>query len=187
MWSDKNKKSPYEYAPNSQKKVWWKCPDGKHKDFYKEIFVMTRDNFHCPKCSEEMKNSYLQEKVYKYFTEKGYDVLTERNCNILPRSPRNNRPLPYDNEITDLNLICEVHGLQHYWDKCSWYTHLAKRNNITPEEEFKIRKEYDKYKERFAILSGYNYLIIPYWAEKDDLYKKIINDKINEIINKKCA
>nr|DAU14367.1 MAG TPA: endonuclease [Caudoviricetes sp.] len=187
MWSDKNNKSSYEYAPNSQKKVWWKCPEGKHKDFCKEIFIMTRDNFHCPKCSEEMKNSYLQEKVYSYFTKKGYNVLTERDCNILPRSPKNNRPLPYDNEITDLNLICEIHGKQHYWKECSWYKHLAKRNNITPEEEFNIRKEYDKYKMDYALNHGYNYLIIPYWSEKDDQYKTLIDTKINEIIKSKCA
>lgn len=183
----KNSKSVFDYAPNSQKKVWWKCPNKKHKDFSKEIFVMTRDGFHCPKCSDEMKNSYLQEKVYNYFSEKGYKILTEHDCNILPKSPRNNRPLPYDNEIVDLKLICEVHGLQHYWDKCSWYKHLAKRNNITSEEEFNIRKEYDIYKENYAITHNYEYLIIPYWAEKNDMYKELIDGKIKEIETKKCA
>lgn len=39
----------------------------------------------------------------------------------------------------------------------------------------------------YALTHGYNYLVIPYWSEKDDQYKKIIDDKINEIINKKCA
>lgn len=187
IWSTKNSKTAFEYAPNSQKKVWWKCPDGKHKDFYKEIFVMTRDGFHCPKCSEEMKNSYLQEKVYRYFSEKGYTVLTEHNCTLLPRSPKNNRPLPYDNEVIDLKLICEVHGLQHYWKECSWYKHLAKRNNVTPEEEFNVRQEYDTYKKNYAIAHGYNYLVIPYWSEKDEKYKEIIDSKIEEIVTQKCA
>ena len=183
IWSDKNTKNIYQYAPYSNKKVWWKCPKHKHDDFHKEISVMTRDGFHCPECSDEMKNSYLQEKVYNYFTEKQYTVLTERNCNILARSPKNNRPLPYDNEIVELKLICEVHGLQHYWSKCSWYTHLAKRNNVTPEEEFKIRQEYDEYKQSYAINNGYHYLVIPYYTEKNDKYKDIIDDKINEILN----
>lgn len=182
IWSDKNKKDSFCYAPFAHHEAWWQCPEHKHPDFKKAIGVMTRDGFHCPTCSAEKKNSYLQEKVYKYFLDKNYTVLTERECNLLARSPKNNRPLPYDNEIVELKLICEVHGLQHYWEKCSWYEHLAKRNNITPEEEFNIRKEYDKFKEEYALEKGYSYLVIPYYTEKDDQYKILIDNKIKEII-----
>ena len=184
LWSFKNEKTVYEVYPCSNKKAWWKCENNKHEDFYKQINVQSRDGFHCPKCSEEKKNSYLQEKVFNYISEKyNYKILTENDCNIIPKSPINNRNLPYDNEIVELKMIVEVHGRQHYWEECSWYKHLAKRNGITNKEEFNRRKFYDDYKETFAKENGYEYLVVPYWSEKDESYKKLIDNKIQEVLN----
>ena len=184
IWSNKNNNSPYEVYPSSNKKAWWKCENGKHDDFFKQINVQTRDGFHCPKCSEEKKNSYLQEKVFQYINGKyKYNILTELDCNIIPKSPLNNRNLPYDNEVEELKLIIEVHGKQHYWEDCSWYKHLAKRNGITAKEEFDRRKWYDEYKEKYALENGYSYLVIPYWTEKDETYKILIDNKIQEVLN----
>ena len=66
-------------------------------------------------------------------------------------------------------------------------TIVGKRNNVTPEEEFNVRQEYDTYKKNYAIAHGYNYLVIPYWSEKDEKYKEIIDSKIEEIVTQKCA
>ena len=185
LWSEKNEKSPFEYSPtstNEKSKVWWKCENGIHEDFYKSAGVMSRDGFHCPICSSEKKASYLESKVKCYFEDKGYTVLTERECNILPFSPITNRPMPYDNEIVELKLICEVNGWQHYrGESCSWYKHRAQRENRPISEYVEQRANYDKYKEEFAKNNGYDFLIIPYWSEKNDEYKKIIDEKINLI------
>lgn len=51
VWSDKNKKSPYEYAPNSGEKVWWKCKNGVHEDYQRRIADSNNKEFKCPKCS----------------------------------------------------------------------------------------------------------------------------------------
>lgn len=50
-WSDKNEKSPYEYSPHSEHKVWLKCPCGKHEDYEQKIANASIYDFRCPKCS----------------------------------------------------------------------------------------------------------------------------------------
>ena len=53
LWSNKNKKSPYEYSPKSGQKAWWKCKDGIHDDFQRSIEDMVYSDFTCPKCIRE--------------------------------------------------------------------------------------------------------------------------------------
>lgn len=50
IWSDKNEKTPYDYAPHSGIKVWWKCENGIHEDFERKISNSSVQNFKCPKC-----------------------------------------------------------------------------------------------------------------------------------------
>jgi hypothetical protein len=52
----------------------------------------------------------------------------------------------------------------------------------SPKEEFNKQKLYDRYKKYVAFCNGYFYLVIPYWTEKDESYKQLIDDKINEIV-----
>ena len=96
-------------------------------------------------------------------------------------NPKTNRPLPYDNEIVDIKLIIEVHGLQHY--QLSGFAEMsAKKFGTTPEQELNYLQWKDNYKKQYAISNGYYYLEIPYWTEKDETYKILIENKINEIL-----
>lgn len=52
-WSDKNDKSPYEYSVHSEKKVWLKCPNGKHKDYIQQLSHAFVNEYRCPMCSLE--------------------------------------------------------------------------------------------------------------------------------------
>ena len=89
--------------------------------------------------------------------------------------------MPFDNEIKELKLIIEVHGLQHYQD-CSWYKIMAEKKNCTSQDIFLQRQEYDLYKKAIAESDGYFYLEIPYWTENDESYKTLIDNKITEIL-----
>lgn len=53
IWSEKNDKSPYEYAHHSRYEVWWKCSCGKHNDYKRMIYASTEKCFRCPSCSNE--------------------------------------------------------------------------------------------------------------------------------------
>lgn len=185
LFSDLNNKSAYEYPPSGDQIIWWKCENEVHKDYKKSINKSNTHNFRCPECVKERNESFLQEKVRLYFTEMKYVILHEYDCNLTCINPRTNYPLPFDNEVVDLNLIIEVHGRQHY-ELCGWNISQSKSNGKTPEECLEYQQWKDKYKKEYALSQGYFYLEIPYWADdKDESWKKLIDDKIKEIKYKK--
>lgn len=51
VWSDKNKKSPYEYSPHSRQKVWTKCLAGLHEDSFRSVTDVVKSECRCGKCS----------------------------------------------------------------------------------------------------------------------------------------
>lgn len=178
VWSTKNKLSPFDYTPYSSEKVWWKCIDGKHEDFFRDINNSNVYNFRCPECSRERKESFLQEKVRNYLESLGYIILHEYQCTILPQSPKikdKRGRLPFDNEIKELKLIIEVNGSQHYNNASgTWFY-----------KEFDLHKRqlYDRYKRIYAKSRGYHYLEIPYWTDNaKDEWKQLIDNKIKELI-----
>lgn len=181
IWSDKNKKSAFEYNPTSKDEVWWKCPEGKHKDYYRKINNSYYYNFRCPKCIKEKDSSIIQKNVKNYLNSLGFTVLHETKCTIIPINPKTKYPLPFDNEIELINkkrLICEVNGIQHY-ELNGFHKLQAKRNNTTPEYEFHYQKLKDRYKRFIAYKKGYEYLVIPYWTDdENETWKKLINNKI---------
>jgi len=77
IWSEKNEKSPYEVAPKSSKKAWFKCPAGIHDDEERYIYNATERGFNCKKCSvieqhEEQKKSLIGQKFGKLFVKEYY-------------------------------------------------------------------------------------------------------------------
>lgn len=183
VWSNKNKKSIYEFSKCTNKIVWWKCNCGKHEDYLRKICNSAHASFICPKCVRERKESYLQEKVRLYLSNNLKYVLNhEHSCTIIPINPKTQFNMPFDNEVVELKLIIEVHGQQHY--KTNAYKSRWRPQNLTIEEALHKRKLYDRYKKIVAISSGYFYLEIPYWADdKNETYKRLIDDKIVEISN----
>lgn len=183
IWSNKNKKSPYEYSSMSHQNVWWKCENNKHEDYYRNICDSNNYDFRCPECSRERNESFLQEKVRLYLNELDYTVLHEHNCTLKCINPKTKHLLPYDNEIEELKLLIEVHGQQHY-NIGNFHKIQAKERKTSPEYEFHMLKVRDRYKRIFAKKQGYFYLEIPYWRDDDkESWKKMIDDKISEIIN----
>ena len=183
IWSDKNDKTPFEYSPSSNLKVWWKCD--KHGDYLRMISQSTSAEFRCPECVQERDESLLQEKVRLYLNnELKYKTNHEYKCTIIPKQPKNHHLLPFDNEVIDLKLIIEVNGLAHYKID-NFIIEAARKHNITSEEESRKRRLYDRYKRFIAYCNGYFYLAIPYWTDnKNEDWKKLIDDKVNQIIKK---
>lgn len=179
VWSSKNDKSPFKYTIGTEKKAWFKCKEGIHEDSYRQIKNVVASNFVCPFCSKNFNASVLQDKVFEYIKSAFKNVNREHNCSIIPINPKTGYPLPFDNEIVDIKLIIEVMGRQHYermGDNSKWL------HGMTPLQYLRDRKLKDRYKRIFAKHMGYNYLEIPYWTNnKEELWKKMIDDKINEI------
>lgn len=197
-WSKKNKKSPYEYSPHSTKKVWWKCLDSKHKDYERSVYESSRVFFRCPECVQERTESILQEKTRLYL-EKNYDyeILHEYNCSLNPKNiivPPNNINkgrgggiLRYDNEIliNDKHLFIEVMGQQHDIEENLYHKQHSVIYNTTLKEELEYQIAKDKYKEQCVYNQGKNYYYLAIWYydfDKQDTYKKLIDNKVNEIL-----
>ena len=92
--------------------------------------------------------------------------------------------MPFDNEIKELKLIIEVHGSQHY--RSDFIRNINKCSEDKAQELLHYQQLKDRYKRIYALQNGYEYLEIPHWTieNKSDKYKKIIDDKIKEILNK---
>lgn len=184
LWSDKNKFSPYEVTYGSGRDIYLKCIDNLHEDYKTKPYRAKEHEFRCPQCSKEQNVSRLQKKVEDFITEEfGFKMLHEYDCNIIAQNPKRakNSYMPYDIEIPDIKLICEVQGEQHN-HITGWTKSHAKRNDTTPEYELKKRKLYDRYKKYIAWKNGYNYLEVPHWFEWNDAYKDLIRNKIWNIV-----
>ena len=181
LWSDKNKKSAFEYAEFSGCKVWFKYHNGKHEDSLRTICNAILRDFYCPICSRERDESILQKKVKEYIEDLGYSLLHESKCNLKCYNQKTGNLLRYDNEIVELKLICEVHGIQHY-SITNFHNMSARKFNTTPQYELEYIQIKDEYKKNFALINGYNYVEIPYWTDnKKESWKLIIDNKIKEI------
>ena len=180
LFSDKNKKTAYDYRPGSSIKVYWKCENGIHEDYKRSSCRAVQLNFRCPQCSASRTESMLQEKTRLFIGNLGYNLKHESQCSIVPKNPKNNMILPFDNEIPELRLIIEVHGERHYKNN-GLNTMLAKRKETSGDAELHKRKLYDRYKRLIAHINKYEYLEIPYWEFDDDTYKQTILDKIESI------
>lgn len=102
LWSDKNEKTPYDYTAGSNQKVWWKCPDGIHEDYLRDIAATVAYNFVCPTCGRENQRRLKGEEHPNW---KG-GVTTE--AQVLRKSPA------YDEWRTNVyekdNYTCQCCG-----------------------------------------------------------------------------
>lgn len=182
VWSDANLLSPFDYSYGSHDACIWECNNQIHDEYVRNIRDSVRTGFKCPVCSQMKRTSELQDKVFDYLTNNlGYKTNTEYDCSIVPVNSLTDRKLPFDNEVVDLKLIIEVHGIQHY-EETGWHITQSKVSGRTPKEEFEYRKQIDDFKKNYALENGYRYLEIPYWTKDDNSYKELIDSKIKEIL-----
>lgn len=181
LWSSKNKLTPYDYGPQSNRRILIECP--KHGELSVRLYAWnTTFDCCCPECVKEAEISQGELKVRNYLKEKNIRVLHEEHCNISPINPKTNCNLFYDNELVDYKLIIEVHGIQHY--KITNLTRLsAIDTGQTPEEVLEYQKWKDAYKKEYALQHGYSYLEIPYNAfrRKTNDYRSYIDNKLKEL------
>jgi hypothetical protein len=159
IWSNKNKKNSYEYAPFSIAKVYWKCPNEKHKDYPRKISSSNVLNFRCPECQyskgEEVISQYCINNNIFYIPQKTFEGLVGLGGGLLS----------YDHYLLKYNLLIEFQGKQHEKYIKGW--HKSKK-------DFLKQVEHDRRKKEYAESNGYNFLEIWYWDF----------DRIEEILKK---
>jgi hypothetical protein len=185
IWSYKNKKSPYEYAPKANKEVWWKCPQGIHEDFKRKVSVSNAHDFRCPECQyskgEEKISNYFISKKYIKIQEEDYDILNnifkEKYIYYIPQKEfkglvgLGNGNLSYDFYLPNYNLLIEYQGQQH--EKYIPGFHSSER-------EFQKQVEHDKRKREYAQINNINLLKI--WYYDFDNIEEILKFNL-EVVN----
>ena len=185
LWSDKNKKSPYEYPPYANQEVYWKCPEGKHEDYPRKISGSNIANFRCPECDY----SKGEEAISNYFINKGFIKIDQDDFNKLKNENKYNKDyyipqmkykklvglkgglLSYDFYIPKLNLIIEYDGEFHF--RVIKFKNESIKN---AKERYNKQQIHDILKSKYALDNGMNLLRIPYW-EFDNL-----EDILNELL-----
>ena len=186
IWSDKNELSPYNYSIGTGQKALFKCENGLHDDYFRQIREVINSEFHCPDCTRLRKESRIEEKTRTYLNENlHYNVNHEYSCSITAINPSTGYKLPYDNEIILPNgqhLIIEVHGKQHF--AATTFTLLsAKKDGKTVDAIIKEQQERDMIKKQYVLsLNNYHFLELPYNVFDNDTYKTLIDQKIQEIL-----
>lgn len=186
FWDYKlNTKSPFDIGFCSHTTVYVKClNDPMHPSYPTQPQRIVRGD-RCPICKNEKMSSNLQQQVYQHIVDTyNYGIAQEYACTLKPINPKTGYILPYDNQVfitKDVGLIVEVMGVQHY-KTTGFIKQAAKRHRITPEEELLDLQWRDAYKKQYALDNQFFYLAIPYWTEKDQSYKTLIDDKIHEIL-----
>jgi hypothetical protein len=170
VWSNKNKKSPYEYAPFSGEKVWWKCMDGKHEDYKRSISGSNSCDFRCPECqysqSENSISLYLVKNKVEYISQKEFEGLIGLGGGNLS----------YDFYLPKYNLLIEAQGQFHDGN--------GDKGNYYMKQNLNKQKEHDRRKHKYAQNNNINLLEIWYWDF--DRIEEILEDKLN-ILEKRNA
>jgi len=186
VWSDKNSKTPYEYAPFSNISVYWKCPDGVHADYSRKISVSNTCNFRCPEC----QYSKGEEAISNYFINKGFIKIDQYDFMRLIDDNKYNKnyyipqkefeglvglggkSLFYDFYLPKYNLIIEYDGEYHF--------RVIKYKNESikqAEDKFKKQQIHDMRKSKYAMDNDIQLIRIPYW-EFDNI-EKILERELN--------
>lgn len=187
VWDyEKNVCDPWATARHAKKHIYVKCINSLEHDSYPILCSNFVKGKGCPACRQEREESKLQEKVRVYIEKKyKYSILHEYACTLKAINPKTNYMLPYDNQVNvsdNINLIIEVHGIQHY-EVNGLVKLTAEKRGITPQQALAEIQWRDEYKKQYALSQGYHYLAIPYWTEQDESYKTLIDEKIHQILN----
>jgi len=189
LWSDKNEKSPYEYAPYAHKEVYWKCPEGLHEDYPRNIYNSNIYNFRCPECGyskgEDRISSNLTNKGFIKISQEEFDQLINQdkynNNYYIPQMKYEglvglgNGLLSYDFCIPKYNLLIEYDGEFHYKPIKKYKNEPIKY----AEERFKKQQEHDRRKNMYCQINNIPLLRIPYWEVQN--IEQILTDYLHKL------
>lgn len=166
VWSDKNKKSAYEYAPFSKFIVQWKCNKGIHEDYKRSISNSTVYNFRCPQCQyskgEERIGQYLIQNNIKHITQKTFNDLRGIKGGLLS----------YDFYLPEYNLLIEYQGEFHD-------INLKNDYNYTEYLRKNLQKQYEHDKRKREYAKNNNIKLLEIWYWDFDNIESILQKELN--------
>ncbi len=187
FWSNKNKKSPFDYSYGSGKLVYWKCPENKHKDYQRSINNATKCNFRCPEC----QYSKGEDKISDIFNNNGFINISQIDYDKLDYFSKINNlyyipqkefeglvgikggNLSYDFYIPHYkyNLLIEYQG--------EFHDNNGGNGTKYMKSKFQKQQEHDKRKREYAQKHNINLLEIWYWDY--DNIEQILDNYLSDL------
>lgn len=142
-WSNKNEKTPYDYAYSSNQKVFWQCEKGH--EWESTINDRTNKKSNCKNCTiskgEDYIRNFLINNNIKFKQQYSFDNLLNENKNKMK----------FDFAAFNNNMILiEYDGKQHF-------------EPIYGEENLKITQYRDNLKNKYCKKNNITLLRIPHW------------------------
>ena len=159
-WSNKNKKTPYEVLPNSNKKYWFIC-QSCGKNFKRSVQNISIS--HCVMCNE-CNSSSLELKVASVLDKFNIEYDTQKKFNNLIGLGKGK--LSYDFYIPKYNILLECQGEQH--------EHFCEGMH-RGKYDFKRQQEHDRRKFNYALEHNYIPMEIWYW-DYDNIEEILIRE-----------
>ncbi len=148
---NKNDKRPEEYCPNSGKYVHWKCKECGYE--WQAIIESRNIGNGCPNCSKSKGEGQIDYILTKYIiphdSQYTFNDLIGKGQGLL----RFDVPIFWDKEQTQLRMLVEYDGKQHYeWIK-----------GMMTKKEFETLQIHDERKNQYCKNNNIKLLRIPYW------------------------
>ena len=159
-WSNKNKKTPYEVLPNSNKKYWFIC-QSCGKNFKRSVQNISIS--HSVMCNE-CNSSSLELKVASVLDKFNIEYDTQKKFNNLIGLGKGK--LSYDFYIPKYNILLECQGEQH--------EHFCEGMH-RGKYDFKRQQEHDRRKFNYALEHNYIPMEIWYW-DYDNIEEILIRE-----------
>ena len=159
-WSNKNKKTPYEVLPNSNKKYWFIC-QSCGKNFKRSVQNISIS--HCVMCNE-CNSSSLELKVASVLDKFNIEYDTQKKFNNLIGLGKGK--LSYDFYMPKYNILLECQGEQH--------EHFCEGMH-RGKYDFKRQQEHDRRKFNYALEHNYIPMEIWYW-DYDNIEEILIRE-----------
>lgn len=139
----------YKYTQNSNNKTHWKCNSCQEIVYDKLISNINRQGLRCPKCSDGI--SYPEKIVRSLLSHLSIDYEKEKIFDWKKDSR-------YDFYLPSMNVIIEVHGLQHFQNTTFVNSREQKKKDrqkrVVAEQNDKIYIEIDARKSNFVFIKN---------------------------------
>lgn len=161
-WSKRNKKSPYEILPHSNKKYWFYCEDcGEEFESALSYITENKRSMKCKNCN----SSKGEQKINKWLVNNNINFIPQKEFEGLVGLKGKN--LSYDFYLPNYNMLIEYQGEFH--DGTAQYY----------KGHFEYQQEHDRRKKQYTIDHNINLLEIWYWDFKN--INKILEENLMKI------
>lgn len=160
-WSDRNEKSPQEYAKGTSKTAHFLCIE-TGEEYTKRVFDFMRiyPQCPCPSCLGDFGRSTGEKSVHNFVKSLGYKTIANDRTII--------RPLELDIVIPELNIAIEFNGM--YW------------HSEEVIQQSRGMSSYDFHKNKFDLAADAGYHLLFVWEDDWRFMQESLKQSLKSVL-----